>query len=224
MRVRHLPLGPRHVLQQRPELRLVVVQDGAPELWNLVDDWLRREHLVADAKLIDRFHVNERLAGICEAVTHGIGAARELYERWQTQLDRSDGAVDRICRRLDDLSYYFLGQGDGDPMPRYWEPLARYTLQGERASIAWSNHAYLDNHRKYLRYATARRQGLPIGSGVTEGACKSVITTRFKRSGQRWFEHGLSPCLQLRALHLNERLRPCFELLLSSRNGALAAA
>lgn len=222
--MRRLAAEVRHVLRQRPDLKLVVVQDGAPELWKLVEDWLRCEDLVADAKLIDRFHVNERLAGICEAVTHGIDAARELYERWQTQLDRSDGAVDRICRRLDDLSYYFLGQGDGDPMPRYWEPLARYTLQGERASTAWSNHAYLDNHRKYLRYATARRQGLPIGSGVTEGACKSVIATRFKRSGQRWFEHGLSPCLQLRALHLNERLRPCFELLLSARNSALAAA
>jgi hypothetical protein len=116
------------------------------------------------------------------------------------------------------------GQVDGDPMPRSWESRAKSSLRGEAASIVWNNHSYLDRHRKYLRYASARRRGLPIGSGVTEGACKSVITMRFKRSGQRWFEEGLSPCLQLRALHLNHRLRPCFDVLVASRNGSLAAA
>lgn len=38
-----------------------------------------------------------------------------------------------------------------------------------------------------------------------------------------WFEHGLSPCLQLRALHLNARLRPCFDLILTARNAELQA-
>ena len=49
---------------------------------------------------------------------------------------------------------------------------------------------------------------MPIGSGATEGACESVVTVRFKGSGQRWFESGLAPCLSLRALHRSERLRP----------------
>ena len=66
--------------------------------------------------------------------------------------------------------------------------------------------------------------GLDRTGAVTEGACKSVVTMRFKRSGQRWFQHGLSPCLQLRALHLNARLRPCFELLIGTRSVSLAAA
>jgi hypothetical protein len=214
----------RHVLSRRPDLRLVVVQDGAPELWNLVDDWLEREGLSVVAKLIDRFHVDERLAQICLSVTHRPEVASELFESWRAQLDRSDTAIDRIVRRLDDLSDAYMGQADGDPMPRFWKPRAKNYLRGEAAQIAWTNHYYLDRHRKYLRYASARRQGLPIGSGVTEGACKSVVTMRFKRSGQRWFEHGLSPCLQLRALHLNERLRPCFDVVVASRMGSLAAA
>ena len=58
-----------------------------------------------------------------------------------------------------------------------------------------------------MRYATARARGFPIGSGVTEGACKSVVTARFERSGQRWSERGLSGCLTVRALLLSERLR-----------------
>ncbi len=109
-------------------------------------------------------------------------------------------------------------------MPTYWAELARPSLSGERAQIAWGHLAYLDRHRKYLRYASCRRRGLTIGSGVTEGACKSMVTMRFKRCGQRWFEQGLSPCMQLRALHLNTRLRPCFDLVLAARNATLSAA
>jgi hypothetical protein len=47
---------------------------------------------------------------------------------------------------------------------------------------------------------------------------------RFKRSGQRWFESGLAPCLSLRALHLSERLRPCFAKLQAAQFATLAAA
>jgi hypothetical protein len=75
-----------------------------------------------------------------------------------------------------------------------------------------------------MRYATSLRCGYPIGSGPTEGACKSVVTMRFKRSGQRWLESGLAPCLSLRALHLSDRLRPCFARLQASRIATLAAA
>jgi hypothetical protein len=57
-----------------------------------------------------------------------------------------------------------------------------------------------------MRYATSLRRGYPIGSGPTEGACKSVVTMWFKRSGQRWLESGLAPCLSLRALYLSEAI------------------
>jgi hypothetical protein len=214
-----------YMLGHRPDLILTIVQDGAPELWNLVDDWLDREGLVASAKLIDRFHVDERLAQVCEAITYSTEEALDLYSRWREQLDRSDTAIDRICRHLNELAdHQLFGQTDGDPLPAYWVGIARPTITGERAQIAWGHLGYFDRHRKYLRYASCRRRGLTIGSGVTEGACKSVITMRFKRSGQRWFEHGLSPCLQLRALHLNARLRPCFDVLLTARTTSLGAA
>jgi hypothetical protein len=42
-----------------------------------------------------------------------------------------------------------------------------------------------------------------IGSGPTEGSCKSVVAVRCKRSSQRWFETGASVVLQLRTLSLN---------------------
>jgi hypothetical protein len=67
----------------------------------------------------------------------------------------------------------------------------------------WKAYRYLRNHRRWMDYARYRRQGLPIGSGVTEAACKTVFSERFKRSGMRW--HGASGqvIVDLRVLHLS---------------------
>jgi molybdenum cofactor biosynthesis enzyme MoaA len=37
-----------------------------------------------------------------------------------------------------------------------------------------------------MNYRECRRVGLPIGSGVTEAACKTIVNYRFKQSGMRW--------------------------------------
>lgn len=57
--------------------------------------------------------------------------------------------------------------------------------------------------RRQLRYADYRRLGLPIGSGVTEAACKTVFTQRFKLSGMRWKPAGAQTILTLRVILLS---------------------
>jgi len=47
-------------------------------------------------------------------------------------------------------------------------------------------YRYLRRHAPFLNYEQYRRYGLPIGSGVTEAACKTIFTQRFKQSGMRW--------------------------------------
>ena len=44
---------------------------------------------------------------------------------------------------------------------------------------------YFRRNRHRMRYAVLKKQGLPIGSGVTEAACKTLATQRMKRSGMR---------------------------------------
>jgi hypothetical protein len=41
------------------------------------------------------------------------------------------------------------------------------------------------NNRHRTRYQTVRRAGLPVGSGVIETACKTLVTQRMKQSGMR---------------------------------------
>jgi hypothetical protein len=45
---------------------------------------------------------------------------------------------------------------------------------------------YLRKRIRFLDYYQYRRDHLPIGSGVTEAACKTVFTQRMKQSGMTW--------------------------------------
>ena len=59
---------------------------------------------------------------------------------------------------------------------------------------------YFTNQGARMNYAKYRNENLPIGSGVTEAACKTTIKQRLCRSGMRWKERGASIVLALRCL------------------------
>jgi hypothetical protein len=62
---------------------------------------------------------------------------------------------------------------------------------------------YLVNQRRWLHYDRALRDGLPIATGVIEGACRYLIRDRMDRSGARWSLAGAEAVLRLRALWTN---------------------
>ena len=97
----------QHLRAQGPRLPLVAVQDGAPELWNLLEGWLETLGEHADLELIDRYYVDERLAQACQAIDP-VGGDR-LLRRWRAALERSDTAMRTICQQIHTLIY---GAGD----------------------------------------------------------------------------------------------------------------
>ena len=64
---------------------------------------------------------------------------------------------------------------------------------------------YFRNHRDRMAYKHHQDLHLPIGSGVTESACRTVIGLRMKRPGQRWGTEGGKAILAFRALVKSER-------------------
>lgn len=59
---------------------------------------------------------------------------------------------------------------------------------------------YLSNHSPYLRYDRYLAKGLPIATGVIEGACRHLVKDRMDVTGARWSLTGAEAVLRLRAL------------------------
>jgi hypothetical protein len=59
---------------------------------------------------------------------------------------------------------------------------------------------YLLKYQYYLAYDQCLEQGMPIATGVIEGACRSLVKDRMDITGARWGLEGGDGVLQLRAL------------------------
>jgi len=81
----------------------------------------------------------------------------------------------------------------------------------------WKAYRYVRRHRRWMDYQGHRRRGLPIGSGVTEAACKTVFTQRFKRSGMRWHHESGQVILDLRVIYLSGIWDEAFQADLAAR-------
>jgi hypothetical protein len=78
----------------------------------------------------------------------------------------------------------------------------RELSQSERAPLDKCAE-YLLKNRERLQYAHALKHGLPIASGVVEGACRHLVKQRMECSGARWSLKGAEAVLRLRALHMS---------------------
>jgi hypothetical protein len=60
---------------------------------------------------------------------------------------------------------------------------------------------YFTNQMSRMNYADYRERHLPIGSGVTEAACKTLIKQRLCNSGMKWKHTGAQMLISLRAMY-----------------------
>ena len=63
---------------------------------------------------------------------------------------------------------------------------------------------YLLKYQQHLRYDEYLRDGLPIATGVIEGACRSVVADRMDITGARWGLKGAEAILKLRTLRMSD--------------------
>jgi hypothetical protein len=64
-------------------------------------------------------------------------------------------------------------------------------------------YRYIKSRTPWMRYHLYKRQKFPLGSGITEAACKIVFTQRLKRSGMSWTMAGGQVILDLRVIRLS---------------------
>ena len=174
------------VLKQRPELQLVKLADGAKDNWRYLS-----EALPAGIEVVDFYHAVEHLKDAFSAA-YGENSARmrARFETYRHVLLEDPRGVEKVLRTLVYL--------------RACHP-KRKAL---RLAVG-----YFRRHRQRMRYATVKAAGLPVGSGVVEAACKTLVTQRLKRSGMRWREAGGQSILTLRGLIQSERFEAGWQLI-----------
>jgi len=174
----------RRALHQDSSLRIVVVQDAAKEMWTLVTGALELEPSVRMwEELVDHYHAMAHLWAAAQAME---GNAQEIMADWKAALRKDDDAIDAIAELL------------RREVERGYLPTYRIAMEDELT--------FITNNGARMRYASLRDADFPIGSGVTEGACKSFFSCRCKRSGQRWRNPGLRATLACRTQLVNGRL------------------
>lgn len=176
------------LLGKRPDLKVGLLCDGAPEMWNLLDEEFTqapfdRKGIVVQ-RLIDFWHAIEKLAPASKVIA-GPTASKPLLARWKLLLRNTGSARATILSELIASGQEAVEVGSSKPV---------------HEAIT-----YFTNNATRMNYAAARRKGLPIGSGNVEATCKSLVDVRMKRPGARWKNRTGEHIIHMRALALSDR-------------------
>ncbi len=164
------------IKRQFPDAVYVGVADGAPDNWTFLEPFVSLE-------VLDFYHVSEYVADAAEAIYPGT-KNKEKRHAWLKDklhaLKHEEGAANRLHKELQKAS---AGNNRLASMEKLYKA-----------------RTYFKNNWKKMVYPEALSRHLPIGSGVTEAACKTLVKQRMCRSGMRWKEEGASMLLTLRSL------------------------
>lgn len=161
--------------QIAPGARRMVITDAHPTL----EKYIRHNDLLKDCDiLIDFYHAMDHLSLAAELIFgKSSNAASKWFKKWRQLLLHQEHSVNGLYRSM---KYYLT------------------SLKGTRHEDLRKEMNYFKKQKAKMNYAYYRNNGLPIGSGPVEAACKSIVKTRLCRSGMRWSRLGGQNILNLR--------------------------
>ena len=161
-----------------PNATYVGIADGASENWSFLK-------ARTDRQTLDFFHASGYL-GKAATIMFAKKAQSDLKTTWLEsachKLKHVQGAAGRLLTQ----------------MRTYLQDHPKLKLADKE--LLQSAVTYFQNHKEKMSYAKNQKDHLPIGSGVTESACKTLVKQRLCNSGMRWKEAGAQAVLSLRAL------------------------
>lgn len=182
---RQLVAEVENAFRQQPQMRLVKVADGALDNWEFLS-----KDLPPGVEVVDFYHAAEHLKRAFDHV-YGEGSpkARACFAEYRHVLLEADDGVEKVIRTL-----------------------AYHHKRKPRCVKLKQELEYFRRNRSRMDYARLRAQNLPIGSGVVEATCKTLVTQRMKRSGQRWTRDGGQAILTFRALAQSDRFDAAWQM------------
>lgn len=186
------------VLDERPDLELLKMADGAKDNWAFLSN---PKILPCGEEVVDFYHVSEHLhVAFCAAYGEKNPKAKAQWEKWRHILRHEDNGVEKVIRAL-----------------------AHLKKKHPRSKKIAREINYFRKNRKRMNYAALKDRKLPIGTGIIEAACKTLATARLKRSGMRWRYEGGQAILTFRSLVQSNRFEPAWELLKTGYKQTISA-
>jgi hypothetical protein len=159
-----------------PEAHDVGIADGARGNW----DFLGRH---TEAQVVDFWHAVEYLGKAAAVIYRG---QPETRQRWMDDschtLKHEVGGAGVVLKQLRSLAKV--------------RPWAKQDEDVQRAITYFANQSGAGR----MDYASRMQANEPIGSGVTEAACKVLVKQRLCGSGMKWKEPGAAAVLSVRCL------------------------
>lgn len=191
---------------ERPLPRLAYVTDAGANETQYYRKVLRKMRHPRTGKrlvwqwIVDYYHASQRITTMAEAL---FGASREAAT-WAAKMRKLLLKPNGPFRVLHSAA----------ALRSHLSMSARARKEFQKA------YDYLRDRTRHMQYADFRAQRLPIGSGVTEAACKTVFTQRLKLSGMRWSREGAQVILNLRVTLLSGVWDSVYQALITSYNEA----
>jgi len=157
-----------------PTALKVGVADSAKTNWPILTQHTERQ-------ILDFYHAAEYLTDVADAQFARDPRARIQWLDDACTSLKHDKAEPQV---LIEQMRSFLGENK-QPGPR------------EKIQAALT---YFKNQQPLMKYAEHLSQFLPMGAGVIEAACKTIVKQRLCCSGMRWKEVGAAVVLSLRTL------------------------
>lgn len=161
---------------QYPNATYVGIADGARINWEFLENHTAYH-------VLDFYHATEYLADVARAVH----PHRYAYPKQKAWLDDACHRLKHNRNAAEDLLKEMLG-------------ISQENLSSDIKTKLQAAITYFKNQKKRMHYDHYRELNLPIGSGVTEAACKTLVKQRLCQSGMKWGEKGARLVLCLRAL------------------------
>lgn len=159
-----------------PRATTVGVADGALGNWEFLNQHTQNQ-------VLDFYHASEYLTKVADAVFKGKAKLSERAE-W----------LESACHRL---KHNHTSPGT---LISEMNAFRSKHIGDEGREVIDTAVTYFTNNKKRMVYADHVSRNLPIGSGVTEAACKVLVKQRLCGSGMRWKEIGAASVLSLRTL------------------------
>lgn len=165
--------------------RLIALMDGDPALEHRLLDELQKAELPdrLEAVIADIWHVAGYLWAVGTAF-HGEKSPKR--DQW---------VEERLRALLSGRAGRLLGGLRQMRTKRRLRPAQKKALN--KAITYFANHLHI------MHYATYLAKGYPIGTGLVEGLCNSLVKDRMEQSGMRWSIEGAEAMLRQRAVYRN---------------------